>query len=301
MITLHKFDKSLIMCIIIVDFKKGEIMKLQKNNKYEKRITAGLSALVVSLGILTGCNNSEVKLEEPIETIQVTATPKPTLIPEEEKTIEQRMHDSFEKNNFYLCDFYRISDEKIQERLKSLDIKYPEETITMNYVGTLVARDKDGNYKIIQTLEYIDSATNVMGIYDIFTEELLCEVSIDDIDFSQNDLGKFYKMDSSLFTPKCEYLEENPIYEYGSAAYAVLFIQEHFDDIIAKYAEAGKIYSYQVTDQYKYLYTYDVHYDDIEHSVEKIAMNYVKNIPVEFQVSSSELKMLTNDKTLIKK
>ena len=83
MITLHKFDKSLIMCIIIVDFKKGEIMKLQKNNKYGKRITAGLSALVVSLGILTGCNNSEVKLEEPIETIQVTATPKPTLIPEE--------------------------------------------------------------------------------------------------------------------------------------------------------------------------------------------------------------------------
>ena len=196
---------------------------------------------------------------------------------------------------------YTHSKVELEAKLKSLDIKYPEETITMNCVGTLVARDKDGNYKIIQTLEYIDDDANVMRIYDIFIEELLCEINIDDIDFSQNDLGKYYKMDSSLFTPKCEYLEENSIYEYGSAAYAVLFIQEHFDDIIAKYAEAGKVYSYQVTDQYKYLYTYDVYYDEIEHSVEKIAMNYVKNIPVEFQVSPNELKMLTNDKTLIKK
>lgn len=276
-------------------------MKLQRNNKYERRLTTGLGALVVSIGLLTDCNNKEVIIEEPIETAVVTITPMQTIMPEEEKTIEQRMHDSFEKNNFYLCDFYRISEDKIKERLKSLDIKFPEETITMNYVGTLVARDKDENYKIIQTLEYIDDDANVMRIYDIFTEELLCEINIDDIDFSQNDLGKYYKMDSSLFTPKCEYLEENPIYEYGSAAYAVLFIQEHFDDIIEKYTDNSKVYGYQVTDQYKYLYTYDVYYDDIEHSVEKIAMNYVKNIPVEFQVSSSELKMLTNDKTLIKK
>lgn len=179
---------------------------------------------------------------------------------------------------------YTHSKVELEEKLKSLDIKYPEETITMNCVGTLVARDKDGNYKIIQTLEYIDDDANVIRIYDI-SEELLCEINIDDIDFSQNDLGKYYKMNSSLFTPKCEYLEENPIYEYGSVAYAVLFTQEHFDDIIAKYAEANKVYSYQVTDQYKYLYTYDVYYDEIEHSVEKIAMNYVKNIPVEFQVS----------------
>ena len=157
---------------------------------------------------------------------------------------------------------YTHSKVELEEKLKSLDIKYLKETITMNCVGTLVARDKDGNYKIIQTLEYIDDDANVMRIYDI-SEELLCGINIDDIDFSQNDLGKYYKMDSSLFTPKCEYLEGNPIYEYGSAAYAVLFIQEHFDDIIAKYAEAGKVYSYQVTDQYKYLYTYDVYYDDI--------------------------------------
>lgn len=276
-------------------------MKLQRNNKYERRLTIGLGALVVSIGLLTGCNNKEVIIEEPIETAVVTITPMQTIMPEEEKTIEKRMHDSFEKNNFYLCDFYRISEDKIRERLKSLDIKFPEETITMNYVGTLVARDKDENYKIIQTLEYIDDDANVMRIYDIFTEELLCEISIDEVDFNQTESGRYYKMNSSLFTPKCEYLEENPIYEYGSAAYAVLFIQEHFDDIIEKYTDNSKVYDYQVTDQYKYLYTYDVYYDDIEHSVEKIAMNYVKNIPVEFQVSSSEIKNLTNDKAMVKK
>ena len=35
-------------------------MKLQRNNKYAKKITIGLGALIVSLGILTGCNNSSV-------------------------------------------------------------------------------------------------------------------------------------------------------------------------------------------------------------------------------------------------
>ena len=34
-------------------FQGGVDMKLQRNNKYARRLTAGLGALVVSLGILT--------------------------------------------------------------------------------------------------------------------------------------------------------------------------------------------------------------------------------------------------------
>jgi hypothetical protein len=33
-------------------------MKLQKNNKYTKKLTAGLGTIIVSLGLLTGCNNN---------------------------------------------------------------------------------------------------------------------------------------------------------------------------------------------------------------------------------------------------
>lgn len=55
----------------------------------------------------------------------------------------------------------------------------------------MVARDKNVNYKIIQTLEYIDD--EIADAYlDIFTEELLCKISIDDVDFNCNELCKKY-------------------------------------------------------------------------------------------------------------
>lgn len=60
----------------------------------------------------------------------------------------------------------------------------------------LVARDKNENYKIIQTLEYIDD--EIADAYlDIFTEELLCKISIDNVDFNQTESGRYYKMNSS--------------------------------------------------------------------------------------------------------
>ena len=49
-------------------------MKLQRNNKYARRLTAGLGALVVSLGILTGCNNTKNDVVMPTETPVVTET-----------------------------------------------------------------------------------------------------------------------------------------------------------------------------------------------------------------------------------
>ena len=60
----------------------------------------------------------------------------------------------------------------------------------------MVARDKNENYKIIQTLEYIgDEIAN--AYLDIFTEELLCKISIDNVDFNQTEAGRYYKMNSS--------------------------------------------------------------------------------------------------------
>lgn len=60
----------------------------------------------------------------------------------------------------------------------------------------MVARDKNENYKIIQTLEYIDD--EIADAYlDIFTEELLCKISIDNVDFNQTEAGRYYKMNSS--------------------------------------------------------------------------------------------------------
>ena len=55
----------------------------------------------------------------------------------------------------------------------------------------MVARDKNEYYKFIQTLEYIDD--EIADAYlDIFTEELLCKISIYDVDFNCNELCKKY-------------------------------------------------------------------------------------------------------------
>ena len=123
--------------------------EITKNNKYAKKMAAGLGSLVVSLGILTGCNNTKndaviptetpVVTESQVEVEEVVQTPMPTPAP---------LTISLEDPN-YLSNYYKISDEEVTKRLKSLDIKNPSKTITMEKVGTLVLKDKNDDYKII--------------------------------------------------------------------------------------------------------------------------------------------------------
>lgn len=87
-------------------------MKLQKSNKYAKRVTAGLGALVVSLGILTSCSSNNINCIENTE-------------------------------------FYISGNEEVIECLSELDIKNKYENVTLNKVGTLVLKDEEGKYRII--------------------------------------------------------------------------------------------------------------------------------------------------------
>ena len=81
-------------------------MKLQRNNKYARRITAGLGALVVSLGILTGCNNSSV------------FSSKDTIVIE---TINSNDHLKESLNDpDYSSNYFNISEDELQNR----SIKY---------------------------------------------------------------------------------------------------------------------------------------------------------------------------------
>ena len=75
-----------------------------------QKIAAGLGALVVSLGILTGCNNSKndavkpsspVVTEMQVEVEEAVQTPEPTPAP---------LTISLEDPN-YLSNYYKISDE----------------------------------------------------------------------------------------------------------------------------------------------------------------------------------------------
>lgn len=64
-------------------------MKLEKNNKYVKRLTAGLSAILVSASLLSGCANNTVESVEPAEIVEVTPEP----IIEEEISFEQKIEE----------------------------------------------------------------------------------------------------------------------------------------------------------------------------------------------------------------
>lgn len=275
-------------------------MKLQKNNKYARKLTAGLGALVVSLGILTGCNNTKNDVVMPTETPAVTETQV-----EVEEVVQTPMQTpaaltiSLEDPN-YLSNYYKISDEEVTKRLKSLDIKNPSKTITMEKVGTLVLKDKNDDYKIIQTGEYTDYENNIVDLYDIFTEEVLCSISLNDMDY---DIGNpdishcvYTNITPDMFTILNDSLNNYKIVEYGTVQYSTEFISKHFIELIDKYAPCVVDYTCNTWEQSFFLFPDEgVNYSDIEYSISKIAENYVINVPIEFQIASKELNLSSNN------
>ena len=275
-------------------------MKLQRNNKYAKKITVGLGALVVSLGILTGCNNTKndavmptetpVVTETQVEVEEVVETPEPTPAP---LTISLEDPD-------YLSNYYKISDEEVTKRLKNLDIKEPSKTITMEKVGTLVLKDKNDDYKIIQTGEYTDYENNIVTLYDIFTEEVLCSISLNDMDY---DIGNpnvshcvYTNITPDMFTILNKSLNNYKIVEYGTVQYSTEFISKHFIELIDKYAPCVVDYTCNTWEQSFFLFPDEgVNYSDIEYPISKIAENYVINVPIEFQIASKELNLSSNN------
>ena len=258
-------------------------MKLQKNNKYARKITAGLASLVVSLGILTGCNSSNV------------FPSKDTVVIE---TINSNDHLKSSLNDpNYFSNYFNISEEELQDRLSNLDIKNSNETISLDMVGTLVLKNNKEEYKIIQTGEYYDLGTNKIYLYDLFSREVLCSINASDMDYNAGNLdetyGKYVNINISGFNILNENLNGYKIDEYGTVQYASNFIATHFEELIDKYATKDTYYTWDISKQNEYLLRgeYDKYFSDIHLTIYELAKNYVKNVPIEFQVKSSEFEM----------
>ena len=258
-------------------------MKLQKNNKYARKITAGLGSLVVSLGILTGCNSSNV------------FPSKDTVVIE---TINSNDHLKSSLNDpNYFSNYFNISEEELQDRLSNLDIKNSNETISLDMVGTLVLKNNKEEYKIIQTGEYYDLGTNKIYLYDLFSREVLCSINASDMDYNAGNLdetyGKYININISGFNILNEKLNGYKIDEYGTVQYASNFIPAHFEELIDKYATKDTYYTWDISKQNEYLLKgeYDKYFSDIHRTIYELAKNYAKNVPIEFQVKSSEFEM----------
>ena len=258
-------------------------MKLKKNNKYARKITAGLGSLVVSLGILTGCNSSNV------------FPSKDTVVIE---TINSNDHLKSSLNDpNYFSNYFNISEEELQDRLSNLDIKNSNETISLDMVGTLVLKNNKEEYKIIQTGEYYDLGTNKIYLYDLFSREVLCSINASDMDYNAGNLdetyGKYININISGFNILNEKLNGYKIDEYGTVQYASNFIPAHFEELIDKYATKDTYYTWDISKQNEYLLKgeYDKYFSDIHRTIYELAKNYAKNVPIEFQVKSSEFEM----------
>lgn len=258
-------------------------MKLQKNNKYARRLTADLSAVVLSLGILTGCNSSNV------------FPSKDTVVIE---TINSNDHLKNSLNDSdYFSNYFKISEEELQDRLNSLDIKNSNETISLDKVGTLVFKNNKDEYKIIQTGEYYDLGTDKIYLYDLFSREVLCSINASDMNYNvgnfDENYGKYVNINISGFNVLNEKFNGYEIAEYGTVQYASNFIPAHFEELLDKYATKDTYYTWDTNEQNEYLLKgeYDKYFSDIHRTIYELAKNYAKNVPIEFQVSSSEFEM----------
>ena len=261
-------------------------MKLQRNNKYARRITAGLGALVASLGILTGCNNSSV------------FPSKDTIVIE---TINSNDHLKESLNDpDYFSNYFNISEDELQNRLNGIDIKNSNETISLDKVGTLVIKNNKEEYKIIQTGEYSDFENSKLVLYDLFTEEIICSINTSDMDYSIGDFdvshGKYENIDTNKFTDISSNLDGYEIVEYGTVQYAIEFIVKHFNELLSNYAPLDAYYTVDTVDQNNYLVKDEMgkYYEEISRTIYELAENYVRNIPYEFQISSKDLNLSSN-------
>ena len=261
-------------------------MKLQKNNKYARKITAGLGSLVVSLGILTGCNSSNV------------FPSKDTVVIE---TINSNEHLKSSLNDpNYFSNYFNISEEELQDRLSNLDIKNSNETISLDMVGTLVLKNNKEEYKIIQTGEYSDFENSKLVLYDLFTEEIICSINASDMNYNVGNLdenyGKYVNINISGFNILNEKLNGYKIDEYGTVQYAIEFIVKHFNELLSNYAPLDAYYTVDTIEQNNYLVRDEMgkYYEEISRTIYELAENYVRNIPYEFQIASKDLNLSSN-------
>ena len=269
-------------------------MKLQRKNKYSKKVALGLGSILIG-GMLASCSN--VKANEVEVTPIITNTPSITSTPEPQISFINNktgsFEDSFRKDNHYLENYHKISEDEINERLKDLDIKYKDFNINLGLITTIIVRDKDGFYKVIQTREYRDDKKGTYTFYDVFTDQKLCELPIN-LDFALDEYDKAIYIKPTDFINKAPCFDNYEIVEFGSATYATYFVIAHFQELIDEYGIGGETYWYS-TDAYELwtkicnCYEFGTEFIDTNCTIGDLARAYVTCIPQELQIPSKKL------------
>lgn len=255
-------------------------MKLQRNNKFKGKIARGISTLLLTSMLLSGCSTA----------VSAETVENPTTIPDAvEHTIEETTYSNTGKfpSNYYL-NYYKIDNEEVEKRYSVFDIKYPNALWSLNYLSTVLVKDSNDDYKVIQAFIYINTSNKKIEVYDLSTEVELFEFPYDDLnsDLTINNSGLFYNAKIDKATNKAPYFDNAEIVGFGSLGYEILFL----NDIIEEQREKDGIsYILYLPEVYNQVYTDNMDFTNNFKTTQELLKDYVKYVPIEHQLNSKEL------------
>lgn len=240
-------------------------MKLQRKNKYSKKIAVGLLSAVLFAN-LVGCDDTKAMNEVANEVV-----------------IEEIVVDNVEEK---YTNFYDITEEEKEKRMEALQIKYPDAVTLLNQVSSFTIKDSEGNYKVIQTLERYNENSDIITYYDLFTEEKLFDLVITEECGYDSSTNLFTNVDFSTIHNEIPYFKDKEIVEYGMCLGTIAFVRNHFNEVCGT---NGVYEDYDYSYVFNYLFSENFIDSETYFTVKELADNYVTMVPKAYQVTAEEM------------
>ena len=275
-------------------------MKLFKENKYAKKITKNLSAVIASAMILSGCasNVNVVDINPIVEPTNNITIVEPTVVPTPEPTPEPTVvptpEPTPEPTPFIRTTYEVPSDEYIQEEIEKLFViddtkKYPA------YEFSYVLFEKDGVQRAAcVTMPNLDGARGDVIVKDAFTDADLFSFSVNDPGF-KDEPSLLYAENLQNITPINSYFEDTKILKIH------IVWNYWYYDITKQYVPEENKYDFFDELTGRTPGDNSVIYDTAKarHTRQEIAYFYVKYLPEEYRINAYDLfPELEHDKVL---
>lgn len=242
-------------------------MKLQRKNKYSKKIALGLGSIFIG-GMLAGCNNVKANEIDATSTITntpgITSTPEPTLTPR--PTIAPSPTP---------IPIVEITGEELEKEIEELKIVDNKTKYESGEFAHILFETKDGEVKIAFIRLLLENNKRLI-VLDAFTEEVLfCY----DKPFDSLHESIHVKNFRDIYDEN-PYFTDSTIIEMNS----VSIIFNHYYDLgIDTSDNAFKLYE-------KYMKVNRIiNSSDWKLTAEELATVYINLVPKEFRINASDL------------
>lgn len=243
-------------------------MKLQRKNKYSKKIALGLGSIFIG-GMLAGCNNVKANEIGATSTITntpgITSTPEPTPTPFVRPTLMPAPT---------LIPVVEITGEELEKEIEELKIVDNKAKYNSGSFAHILFETKDGEIKIAFIRLLLENNERLIAI-DAFTEEVLfCyDKPFDDL------------LESMLIKNFKDIYDENPYFTDST-----IIEMAPFDIVINHYYDLGIVMSTNTIQIFeKYMRTDIISSSDWDLTTEELAIAYINVVPKVFRINASDL------------